>query len=119
MSLSEHWLNEWIICIPCGHTWFAIYPLGADPAKLECSRCHKQESAKLDLEASQEIELDIHGAKVMEVYEGPPEQWICQIDAATGKEDEGIKVIPVTIRFDNGIRLNCRIVGWHIERRPL
>ncbi len=50
--MSEGWYAMRTLCVICLHEWVAVFPAAADPARLECSRCHAQHSMVL---ADQEL----------------------------------------------------------------
>lgn len=111
---DEGWFSERTICNGCGHFWVAVYPLGADPRNLECPQCHVQNSERVLLTASQEIEMALAGVAVASVSQEDDLTLEEQIDAET-MEPAPIRVIPLRIAFVNGKSLYLEVVGWSVD----
>lgn len=118
MSEPEVWFTERTMCNGCGHLWVQVYPLGADPKNLECSRCGAQNSERVLFTASQEIELALSGAAIESAAQEDELRIDEQIDAET-LEPKPIEVIPLRIKFGNGKVLYVEVVGWRIETEVL
>jgi hypothetical protein len=41
------WIFSPVRCLSCAHEWQGVIPTSADPAKLECPKCHAQDSRVL------------------------------------------------------------------------
>lgn len=114
MKADEGWFSERTMCNDCGNLWVAVYPLGADPENLECPKCGAQNSHRVLLTASQEIEMALAGVPISSVSQEDDLQLVEQIDAET-LEEKPVTVIPLRITFSNGKTLYLEVVGWSIE----
>lgn len=110
------WFSERTMCNGCGNLWVAVYPLGADPKNLECPQCGVQNSERVLLTASQEIEMALSGVAIASVSQEDDLTLEEQIDAET-MEPAPIRVIPLRIVFANGKTLFLEVVGWSIEAK--